>query len=248
MRIKTSIITAVTALTATWAAGVALSKGTGSRRYPTTAAIDTSMWDVVRVHTRPALDAWTRAAQLGDRYVVVVIAILAAMVLGTILPARSKMSALAVPASLLLAGATAQLLAKPLIGRHIADGVDAYPSGHATGTAAVATAIYLVLSTSRARNLAAVVAVSWSLAVGLGMAATGSHYPTDVLAGWVWGAAWAVLVTAWARTHWSSWTTHRPQDHPERATRDPAAVPFSAGASPAGSRCSSSPRSPGDSC
>lgn len=75
-----------------------------------------------------------------------------------------------------------------------------FPSGHA----ASATAFYLVLAvlfirTASAKNekiAAAVATVTIVFLVGFSRIYLGVHYPTDVMAGWSFGAGWACLVLA----------------------------------------------------
>ncbi len=75
-----------------------------------------------------------------------------------------------------------------------------FPSGHATGAAAAAVVLaWVVARTARRRGaapLAAALAVLFAVAVGLTRVYLGVHWPTDVLAGWVAGAAvgWAVVL------------------------------------------------------
>jgi undecaprenyl-diphosphatase len=80
-----------------------------------------------------------------------------------------------------------------------------FPSGHATGTAAVALICAWMLTrwvlTSWAARVAAwAVAVAVTGAVGFSRVYLGVHYVSDVLAGWFLGAAWAgsvMLVGSW---------------------------------------------------
>lgn len=76
-----------------------------------------------------------------------------------------------------------------------------FPSGHTLNAVVVAGVIaYLVLlrqRSARGRTLTVVVAVLFSLAMGLSRVFLGHHWFTDVLAAWVLGLAWlAVVVTA----------------------------------------------------
>lgn len=98
-------------------------------------------------------------------------------------------------------------LLKPLFGRArpvaageligVADSF-ALPSGHAANAAAVFTAIALVASVIwwRAGQRRAIwgVAVTATLAVGVSRVWLAAHWPSDVLAGWLVGAGWALLV------------------------------------------------------
>ena len=80
----------------------------------------------------------------------------------------------------------------------------AFPSGHT----ALSAATYLALggflaSLHRSRGLKIYflsLGVVLTIAIGLTRVYLGVHYPTDVLAGWCIGAAWAILCwLVWAR-------------------------------------------------
>ena len=74
-----------------------------------------------------------------------------------------------------------------------------FPSGHATVSAVVFLTIGAMLAeASPERQLKRFfigVAVALTLLVGVSRIYLGVHYPTDVLAGWSLGAAWALLCT-----------------------------------------------------
>ncbi len=78
-----------------------------------------------------------------------------------------------------------------------------FPSGHATASASLATALavlaVLALRSAWARVLAAGAAGVFALAVGLTRVYLGAHWLTDVLAGWCTGAALALLLAALVR-------------------------------------------------
>jgi len=79
-----------------------------------------------------------------------------------------------------------------------------FPSGHAT----MATITYLTLGVllasaqqhRRMKLYLLAVATFLTLLVGISRIYLGVHYPTDVLAGWCIGAAWAAL--CWSIFHW----------------------------------------------
>ena len=69
-----------------------------------------------------------------------------------------------------------------------------FPSGHALMSMALAVGIVgLILSSQRwwVRKMGGVLAVGISASIGFSRCYFGVHYPTDVLAGWLVGAAWA---------------------------------------------------------
>jgi undecaprenyl-diphosphatase len=52
----------------------------------------------------------------------------------------------------------------------------------------------LVLTTERWRRIAAAGAVALSLLIGLSRPMLGVHWPSDVIAGWSFGALWVLLI------------------------------------------------------
>ncbi|GAB3850005.1 phosphatase PAP2 family protein [Hymenobacter terrigena] len=65
-----------------------------------------------------------------------------------------------------------------------------FPSGHAMGAAAVATALGFLLWQHRGHWLAWVLGPLFALAVGWSRMYLGVHYPSDVLAGWTGSVGW----------------------------------------------------------
>jgi undecaprenyl-diphosphatase len=73
-----------------------------------------------------------------------------------------------------------------------------FPSGHTLNATVIAGVVaYLILlrrRTAAGRTLTIVAAVVIAIAVGLTRILLGAHWFTDVLAGWLLGAAWLVIV------------------------------------------------------
>jgi undecaprenyl-diphosphatase len=78
-----------------------------------------------------------------------------------------------------------------------------FPSGHASMSAIVFLTIGLLLAGTRSRlsqrRYIVATAVLLSLLVGFSRVALGVHWATDVLGGWVFGLAWAMLWQQLAR-------------------------------------------------
>ena len=68
-----------------------------------------------------------------------------------------------------------------------------FPSGHATGSMALACALVALLSNSRLRGLFVSIAVALVVLVGLSRLYLGVHYPSDIIAGWFLATAVVAL-------------------------------------------------------
>lgn len=79
-----------------------------------------------------------------------------------------------------------------------------FPSGHAMMSASVYLTLGLLLARKESARRAKIFSVSFgamlTVLVGMSRIYLGVHWPTDVLAGWAGGAAWAL--TAWLAMYW----------------------------------------------
>lgn len=73
-----------------------------------------------------------------------------------------------------------------------------FPSGHASNTMIVFLSVALLVAPRRYRYLAVAVALLGTAAVGITRPMLGVHWPSDVVGGWAFGAAWVVLMLALA--------------------------------------------------
>jgi undecaprenyl-diphosphatase len=94
---------------------------------------------------------------------------------------------------------------RPDLVAHIVDTTSAsLPSGHAMMSAAIYLSIGALLarvqSQRRLKTYIHVTALVLTLLVGMSRVYLGVHWPTDVLAGWCLGAAWAIL--CWSLIAW----------------------------------------------
>jgi undecaprenyl-diphosphatase len=94
-----------------------------------------------------------------------------------------------------------------------------FPSGHAGVSAIVFLTLGALLASTRTRAIERIyilaMASLMTLLVGLSRIALGVHWATDVLAGWAFGAAWAVawllLARRLTRKVWAAESEHRPE-------------------------------------
>jgi undecaprenyl-diphosphatase len=81
----------------------------------------------------------------------------------------------------------------------VTQGGSSFPSGHAVASASFYPLLAWILTRRRRRlrPLALSLAVVLAFVIGLGRLYLGLHWPTDVLAGWLIGAAQCSLAVAW---------------------------------------------------
>lgn len=102
-------------------------------------------------------------------------------------------------------GGVAVTLVKALVGRArpelverlMVEASNSFPSGHAANSAIVyltlATLLFPVVQEARMRAFVLGAALLVTLMVGVSRVYLGVHWPSDVLAGWAFGSAWALL-------------------------------------------------------
>ncbi len=179
--------------------GVVLVGGAVLRAWPAPDALDHLVWHVVPSGTTTPLYTWM--ARLRAPAVAV-----AATALFLVTVGRNRWRALACLVGPLVALVLSELVVKPAVGRTLGGSLS-YPSGSTVGAAAVATAAFLA-APRRLRPWVAVVAAAYAGLMAVAMVATGSHYPTDALAGLAFGAG-VVLLTDGALARAGRWWGRR---------------------------------------
>lgn len=156
-------------------------------------------WLLAVMRDLTALGGWT------------VVTVLTSAVIGYLVIARQTATALFILASVWIGALMGSLLKllfdrpRPDLVGHLVDvNTSSFPSGHAMNSAIVYLTLGALLARaqhSRARRVYVLsLAIAVTLAVGLSRVYLGVHWPSDVLAGWIVGASWALLCSliAWS--------------------------------------------------
>ncbi|MFS2011976.1 phosphatase PAP2 family protein [Azospirillum sp. CT11-132] len=133
------------------------------------------------------------------------------LVIGFLVVARARGAAVLLAASvgggMLVSSALKMMFERPRpdLVPHLAQVVTAsFPSGHAMLSAVTYLTLGALLTRlqlgRRAKRYVMAAAVGLTLVIGISRVYLGVHWPTDVLAGWCMGAAWALL--CWAIARW----------------------------------------------
>ena len=138
------------------------------------------------------------ATNLGNWWVLVTLTLLAAAWLLYRGRARSALVLLAIT----LVGRLLVDLQKAGIGRlrpedqvHLVPVTNlSFPSGHAGNTMIVFLSLALLVTPRRFRYLAVALALFGTAAVGITRPMLGVHWPSDVVGGWAFGAAWVLMM------------------------------------------------------
>ena len=141
----------------------------------------------------------------------VVLTLLTIAVLGFLLIDGKRATALYVLVAT-SGGALLSTLAKTLVARprpelvaHLVDVTSySFPSGHAMSSAVTYLTLGVLLASAQRRKRIKAyligIALTLTLLIGASRVYLGVHWPTDVLAGWALGAAWAML--CWLGSIW----------------------------------------------
>jgi undecaprenyl-diphosphatase len=163
----------------------------------------------MRVPGHPAIPAgpvWLPSAMrdvtaLGSSTILTFVVIATAVFLGL----RERMHSVVLVLLATTLGSLTVTLIKALVSRSRPELVDrlmvetshSFPSGHAANSAIVyltlATLLFPVLTDRHMRAFVLAIALLLTGAIGLSRVYLGVHWPSDVVAGWVFGGGWAML-------------------------------------------------------
>ena len=168
-------------------------------------AFDHAANQTVHDHTREPVTGWVFVVTtLGSTYVLVLVALAAA--LGLAIAGRWR-SGLMVIVAYALTDATVAIakliVERPRPSANLTEaGGFSFPSGHSATSMAVYGCLAFALARACRgfpRVACALVGVSLVAAIGLSRIYLGVHYPSDVLAGWITGAA--IITATWMIAH-----------------------------------------------
>lgn len=139
-----------------------------------------------------------------------VLTLITIAVTGFLLVARKRATASFVLAAIiggaLISFGLKAIFARPrpdLVAHLVAVDTSSFPSGHAMNSAVVYLTLGALLASTQKSHAVRIyliaVSIALTLAVGFSRVFLGVHWPSDVIAGWIVGGAWALLCVALAR-------------------------------------------------
>jgi membrane-associated phospholipid phosphatase len=214
------------------AAGLVLT-GVAAFRWPVVQAHDAaSLAGFVALSTHPRLAGL--ASFIANSVDPVPYAVAGLLLVAIALLRRRWLLALVVPATMVGAAATTELL-KPIIGRvryddwlgaHQQIATASWPSGHATAAMTLGLCAVLV-APAVARPLVALFACALAIGVSFSILMLRWHFPSDVLGGYLVAAMWvsvAVAVLWWGQRRWPARNANPPSPLGLRSLFAPLAV------------------------
>ena len=197
-----------------------------------TLAFDQAVVEGLREPASPATPAgpkWLRRVMLDVTALGggTVLTIITGIVVLYLLVVKKWATALFVAIAVAAGGAANDLLkatflrARPDVVEHLTEAYStSFPSGHAMNSALTYLTLAALLARTqnnrRVRVYLIAVAVLLTLSIGFSRVYLGVHWPTDVIAGWCVGAAWALVFTGTAR----ALQRRRAIEAPEAPTQD----------------------------
>ena len=161
-------------------------------------AFETPLMLTLHTHSTPLLDrAAVALATIGGYQVIAPLSAAIVFLLYRSSFIASRFFVVAVLGAALMNGLMKVVFHRPrpeLWPRLVPESGASFPSGHSMYSAAFVTALILLAWPGRLRWPALLLGTLFTLVVGWSRVDLGVHYPTDVLAGWLSGAAWVLGV------------------------------------------------------
>lgn len=157
----------------------------------------TLLW--INQHASPGFDSFFVAfTELGG---LIVVTVVSALLFGYFLYRKKYTKALLVAAGV-GGAALMNIILKSIFDRPrpdlwewlVVEAHFSFPSGHATASMALAIVVVALLWKTKWRIVSMIGAAMYILSIGFSRLYLGVHYPTDILGGWLLGAAWVLLV------------------------------------------------------
>ena len=167
--------------------------------------LDRSLYLALYAGGEPALLGVSRVlSMLGRYYVLIPLAVAAAVYLAFKRRRRAALLLVIVFGCRLLVELQKSLFARPrpILTDHLVEVSSlSFPSGHSANSMATLVAIALLLPTGmRWKWTGVAAALALSFLIGLSRVALGVHWPSDVVGGWAFGLTWLLLMVRLAST------------------------------------------------